>query len=647
VRLDYNGGNPKCRVQKMVGGKRTTLDNSDYNDAATVAIKVRVSDSEHKVWIAGQAQWTDLTQDNDITWGGVALSGWQAKFDNLKVGYDNNTDDDIEDDGDDVVIDEDFSATTVTLNADHSDQTADDWDKNGNLLRDADYKYTYDAWNNLVKVTAQNDTDVVIATYAAYADNRRSKKVVSNRGDLDGTTYFFYDGPQVIEERNGSQEVTQQYVWGEQYVDELLMIMGENGTYFAWQDANWNVIGLTNPAGKLVEEYSYTPYGRMEAKRHTVLGDADNDGDVDTADNTAFGEAHPSSKGDPEYDRDFDANYDGEIDDYDQAAFNAQYNAPGADKTVIVAARRFSPTNNPYLYTARRLDAETGVYYYRARNYHPILKTFIQRDPFGYVDSSSLYQYVSGRPVGFVDPFGVQVKRGTAVRIILEIESQHPGWSKLSPDKMKPVVKRLLKKMPKGPEKDTWESFRKVFFRNTSYGKVGWGGKVPKGIVPSVIFAAAGIFLSTASTLEAPEIEYWTWDDDHDGIINLFDLDSDWCDPFAALQDDDGDGLPNMLDPNEMGWTPEEERNEEPKQESVVAKANQLILQSHATDEPTRLIWILNEFRKIKGKLPRGYRWRPRTIRDWWKEKENQKEVDLDFGIMFQCRDGHPDPVWP
>jgi len=38
------------------------------------------------------------------------------------------------DQDDDVVIDEDFSATTVTLNADHSDGTADDWDKNGNLL---------------------------------------------------------------------------------------------------------------------------------------------------------------------------------------------------------------------------------------------------------------------------------------------------------------------------------------------------------------------------------------------------------------------------------------------------------------------------------------------------------------------------------
>jgi|GEM_PF-5635648 len=92
------------------------------------------------------------------------------------------------DQDDDVVIDEDFSATTVTLNADHSDGTADDWDKNGNLLHcyprhscfparsfgcsvaalgDADYKYTYDAWQRMVKVTSKQDSDITIQT-AAY-----------------------------------------------------------------------------------------------------------------------------------------------------------------------------------------------------------------------------------------------------------------------------------------------------------------------------------------------------------------------------------------------------------------------------------------------------------------------------------------------
>jgi len=41
---------------------------------------------------------------------------------------------------------------------------------------------------------------------------------------------------------------------------------------YVHQDANWNVMGLTTPGAKVAEEYNYTPYGRMYAKRHTALG---------------------------------------------------------------------------------------------------------------------------------------------------------------------------------------------------------------------------------------------------------------------------------------------------------------------------------------------------------------------------------------
>ncbi|MFX0066947.1 MAG: RHS repeat-associated core domain-containing protein [Candidatus Hermodarchaeota archaeon] len=40
-----------------------------------------------------------------------------------------------------------------------------------------------------------------------------------------------------------------------------------------------------------------------------------------------------------------------------------------------------SQFDNPYLFTGRRLDEKTGLYYYRARYYSPTIGRFLQRDP--------------------------------------------------------------------------------------------------------------------------------------------------------------------------------------------------------------------------------------------------------------------------
>ncbi len=65
-----------------------------------------------------------------------------------------------------------------------------------------------------------------------------------------------------------------------------------------------------------------------------------------------------------------------------------------------------SAFDNPYLYTGRRLDQETGLYYYRARYYNAQHGRFLQRDPLGYVDGYNLYEYVRSNPLNRWDPFG-------------------------------------------------------------------------------------------------------------------------------------------------------------------------------------------------------------------------------------------------
>ncbi len=66
-----------------------------------------------------------------------------------------------------------------------------------------------------------------------------------------------------------------------------------------------------------------------------------------------------------------------------------------------------STVDNPYFFTARQLDTETGLYYYRARYYNPGIGRFLQTDPVGYSAGLNLYAYVDNNSVNYVDPHGL------------------------------------------------------------------------------------------------------------------------------------------------------------------------------------------------------------------------------------------------
>ena len=65
-----------------------------------------------------------------------------------------------------------------------------------------------------------------------------------------------------------------------------------------------------------------------------------------------------------------------------------------------------SALGNPFLFTGREWDSETGLYGYRARDYKPSIGRFLSRDPLGYAPDANLYRYVGNNPLTFVDPFG-------------------------------------------------------------------------------------------------------------------------------------------------------------------------------------------------------------------------------------------------
>ncbi len=62
---------------------------------------------------------------------------------------------------------------------------------------------------------------------------------------------------------------------------------------------------------------------------------------------------------------------------------------------------------SPFMFTGRRLDIETGLYFYRARYYNPALGRFLQTDPIGYGDGMNMYAYCGNNPIGATDPSGL------------------------------------------------------------------------------------------------------------------------------------------------------------------------------------------------------------------------------------------------
>lgn len=68
-----------------------------------------------------------------------------------------------------------------------------------------------------------------------------------------------------------------------------------------------------------------------------------------------------------------------------------------------------APSPNELQFTGRENDG-TGLYYYRARYYHPTLQRFVSEDPIQFAGGDvNLYAYVRNNPGGYRDPLGLCV----------------------------------------------------------------------------------------------------------------------------------------------------------------------------------------------------------------------------------------------
>ena len=65
---------------------------------------------------------------------------------------------------------------------------------------------------------------------------------------------------------------------------------------------------------------------------------------------------------------------------------------------------------NPFRFTARESDSETGLYFYRARYYDPSTGRFLSEDPIGFDGGVNWYTYTNNEPTLFLDPYGTSTQ---------------------------------------------------------------------------------------------------------------------------------------------------------------------------------------------------------------------------------------------
>jgi RHS repeat-associated protein len=195
-----------------------------------------------------------------------------------------------------------------------------------------------------------------------------------------------------------------QYVWGQRYIDDIIMRRQDDGNDGTWNDTWYHLtdtlfstVAIIDMSANLIERVSYDAYGNA---RHHRMSDLNGDGATTTADrnflrNTNWGDYGVG-----------DLNRDGIVDSADLALLD--HDTGGALPAGQLSAGA-SGTDNIIGYAGYIFNTEipgAGLYTVRHRHYAPGLGRWLSRDPIGYVDGMSLYEYVRSSPKMYLDPTG-------------------------------------------------------------------------------------------------------------------------------------------------------------------------------------------------------------------------------------------------
>jgi RHS repeat-associated protein len=170
---------------------------------------------------------------------------------------------------------------------------------------------------------------------------------------------------------------------------------------------NWraDVVAITKDNGQPVEFIRYTSYGVAQA---FAAADVNRDGTVNSTDAADWDNLYSESPSGAAIPVDFD--FDGSsFNPDDNDAFTAAYNeASGWTNGGLGAGGgKLSRIGNRKGYAGYEYDPAIVAYHVRHRVYLPEIGRWTKRDPLGYVDGMSVYEYVGSMIVRSTDSTGL------------------------------------------------------------------------------------------------------------------------------------------------------------------------------------------------------------------------------------------------
>jgi RHS repeat-associated protein len=140
------------------------------------------------------------------------------------------------------------------------------YDADGNLISrkttTGTTVYEYDLENRLVKTVMP---DGASTTYGYAPTGERVW-----RRDAAGTTYFLYDGLNLIAELDSELRTSKMFVHG-LGIDRPLVMLQSKETYYYVADRSGSVTHLFNAKGEVAASYAYDAFGKMKTRQRTTI----------------------------------------------------------------------------------------------------------------------------------------------------------------------------------------------------------------------------------------------------------------------------------------------------------------------------------------------------------------------------------------
>ena len=282
------------------------------------------------------------------------------------------------------------------------------YDKVGNRItkldRNGTYNYIYDKLNRLVR--AENpllSNPLETYTYDAVGnriDSNQNGTSFFNQGNQlfeDNTFRYFYDnnGNLILK----THRVTGAFTTYEYDAENKLVRVVTPGT-----TVNYKYDGLGRRVEKEVTQAGVTKVSRFIYDQEDILLELDGSNNITARYTHGPGIDEPLiiEKGDQSFF--YHADGLGSITEITDAtgAVKQRYTYSSFGKIESQLDPTFVQL---YMFTARELDSETGLYHYRQRYYDQAIGRLLQEDPIGGIN---LYVYTQNNPLFWIDPMGLE-----------------------------------------------------------------------------------------------------------------------------------------------------------------------------------------------------------------------------------------------